>query len=518
MDDIQKRQAGLAVILIVPLFAWFITAKSVYGFSPQTVRDVLPSLIRNTFHLWPLWTALLIGEVVAVLGIFLALKLEKQPFKGAAFSKFYRGTQIVTASELARKTTEKGQKQITIAGVPMPIDAENTHVSIGGSTGTGKSTVFKEMMVCCLARGDRMVVLDPDGEFLSDFYRKGDKILNPYDARSEGWSFFNEIRAGYDFKRYSASIIQRAGSADSEEWNDYGRLLFAEVARKVYATERYPTMDQVFDWTNRKSLEELEAFVEGTNAQALFTGNSRASGSARFVLSNKIPPHLEMPPGHFSLRDWIADPHGGNLYITWTENTRAALVPLISCFVDTIFSSVLGMSTDANRRIWVYLDELESLARLPTLGDALTKGRKKGLRVVSGYQTYTQLMDVYGENLAETMLGNHRTMVALPIGRMGEKTAEKMARALGQHEVMRHRAGRSRKAFGGAGTSSQNEEIKPELVVLPSELMRMPNLEGYLAFPGDLPIAKFKTEPVTYTRKHRVPGMISLDGEIMGAS
>ncbi len=51
----------------------------------------------------------------------------------------------------------------------------------------------------------------------------------------------------------------------------------------------------------------------------------------------------------------------------------------------------------------------------------MTKGRKKGLRVVSGYQTYTQLVDVYGENLAETMLGNHRTMVALGVGRMGEK-------------------------------------------------------------------------------------------------
>jgi len=175
------------------------------------------------------------------------------------------------------------------------------------------------------------------------------------------------------------------------------------------------------------------------------------------------------------------------------------------------------MSADLARRLWVYLDELESLARLPTLGDALTKGRKKGLRVVSGYQTYTQLVDVYGENLAETMLGNHRTMVALGVGRMGEKTAEKMSRALGQHEIMRKRAGHSRKAWGGLGTSSQNEEVKPESVVLASELMRLPNLEGYLAFPGDLPIAKFKTESVTYTRKNRVPGIVTADGEILGA-
>ncbi len=518
MDDIQKRQAALGVCLIAPLLAWFITAKLVYGFTPQTIREVFPSLVRNTFHLWPLWVALMVGEIIAIGGLIAASKMNKRPFKGAAFEKFFRGTEIVTADELARKTTEKGNQQITIAGVPMPIEAENTHVSIGGSTGTGKSTIFKEMMLCCLARGDRMVVLDPDGEFLSNFYRKGDKILNPYDARTEGWSFFNEIRADYDFKRYSASIIQRSGSADSEEWNDYGRLLFTEVARKVYQTSRNPTMEEVFDWTNRRSMEELEEYVQGTNAQALFTGNSRASGSARFVLSNKIPPHLEMPTGQFSLRDWIADPNGGNLFITWDENMRAALVPLISCLTDTIFSSVLGMSADLARRLWVYLDELESLARLPTLGDALTKGRKKGLRVVSGYQTYTQLVDVYGENLAETMLGNHRTMVALGVGRMGEKTAEKMSRALGQHEIMRHRSGRSRKAFGGLGTSSQNDEVKPESVVLASELMRLPNLEGYLAFPGDLPIARFKTESVTYTRKNRVPGIISVDGEILGAS
>jgi len=308
VDDIQKRQAALGVAMIVPLFAWFITAKLVYGFTPKNVREMFPYLIRNTFHFWPLWTALIIGEVIAIVAMVAAVKMNKRPFKGATFEKFFRGTEIVTADELARKTTEKGKQQITIAGVPMPIEAENTHVAIGGSTGTGKSTIFKEMMLCCLARGDRMVVLDPDGEFLSNFYRKGDKILNPYDARTEGWSFFNEIRADFDFKRYSASIIQRSGSADSEEWNDYGRLLFTEVARKVYQTSRRPTMEEVFDWTNRKSMEELEAFVQGTNAQALFTGNSRASGSARFVLSNKIPPHLDMPQGEFSLRDWICGP------------------------------------------------------------------------------------------------------------------------------------------------------------------------------------------------------------------
>lgn len=106
MDDIQKRQAGIAAILFVPLFAWFVTARLVYGFTPQTVREVLPLLIRNTFHLLPLWGALLLGELLAIAGIAAAINAGKRPFKGAAFSKFFRGTEVVTADELARKTRE----------------------------------------------------------------------------------------------------------------------------------------------------------------------------------------------------------------------------------------------------------------------------------------------------------------------------------------------------------------------------------------------------------------------------
>lgn len=137
-------------------------------------------------------------------------------------------------------------------------------------------------------------------------------------------------------------------------------------------------MADVFKWTNQCSSEELEEFVKGTKANALFTGNEKASSSVRFVLSNKLAPHLDMPNGDFSFRRWLEDPQGGNLYITWDENMRAALRPLISCFVDTIFSSMLGMPTDLKRRLWVYLDELESLENLATLGAALTRGRKKG--------------------------------------------------------------------------------------------------------------------------------------------
>ena len=340
--------------------------------------------------------------------------------------------------------------------------------------------------------------------------------MNPFDARTEGWSFFNEIRDDYDFEKIAKSIVQKSSSNDSEEWNKYGRLLFHEVARKLYNTTRSPTIQQVFQWTNQKDMEQLESFVKGTNAMAIFTENVKASSSVRFVLSEKIPPHLKMPVGNFSIRDWLDDPKGGNLFITWDENMKESLRPLISCWVDTIFSSVLGMAPSSSRRIWTFLDELESLEHLPTLGAALTKGRKKGLCVVSGYQSYAQIVDVYGEQLAETMLGNHRTMVALAIGRMGVGTAKKIAEALGEHEVERTKEGRSTR-WGQFGTKSQNEDLRPEKLVMPSELTSLKDLEGFLSFPGNLPIARIEIEPISFTRTKKVPGIVPLANSLEGA-
>lgn len=192
MNERQRSQICLAVMVLVPLFAWFFTAKLMYGIEKQGARDRVFYLAKNTFTLWPLAVALVGGLILAIALCVLIVKLSKTTFAGAHFDKYFRGSQLVSQRELKRLTKEK-EEQITIAGVPVPIAAEATHFSVGGATGTGKSTIFREMMYGCMQRKDRMVILDPDGEFLSTFYRKGDKILNPYDARTEGWNFYKGV-------------------------------------------------------------------------------------------------------------------------------------------------------------------------------------------------------------------------------------------------------------------------------------------------------------------------------------
>ncbi|WP_193061079.1 type IV secretion system DNA-binding domain-containing protein [Halomonas sp. 3A7M] len=510
LDAAGLGKLFLFLMLILPLFSWFFTAKFLFDINPDNARQVFPFILKNTFNVWPLWSAILGGAVAACLITVTVRQLSKSVFKGAYFHHFFRGSRLVSQQQLAAITRKRKQQQITIANIPMPLSAEVRHVAIGGATGTGKTTVMKEMMLGALKRGDKQIILDPDGDFLKTFYREGDKILNPFDARTEGWSFFNEIRNDYDFNRYAQSMVVPSSNSESEEWNSFGRLLLQEVGKKLYQTKSEPTIEEVYHWTNRVPLEMLEAFVAGTDAQGLFTENERASGSVQFVLSNKLAPHLIMPHGDFSLTDWLEDKKSKTLFITWNESTRAAIQPLISCWVDTIIQIILGRPTEKAEPTWLWLDELESLGKLPTLGAGLTRGRKKEFRIVSGYQSSSQLIDVYGEHLAETMLSNHRTNLVFAVGRQGKKTAERMSDALGEHEVRRDRPEKSYR-WGEMATRSDRREVRKESVVIPSEIMALDDLHGYVSFPGSLPIAKFEIEPINFIRRNPVPAFIPKD-------
>ncbi len=109
-----------------------------------------------------------------------------------------------------------------------------------------------------------------------------------------------------------------------------------------------------------------------------------------------------MPDGTFSLRSWLEDPKGGNLFITWREDMAVTLRPLISAWVDALLTSLLSFSEPVP--VWMFLDELASLEKLASIRDGITKGRKHGLRVVAGIQSTAQLREVYGHQGSQTIL------------------------------------------------------------------------------------------------------------------
>ncbi|SEB25312.1 Type IV secretion-system coupling protein DNA-binding domain-containing protein [Variovorax sp. YR216] len=86
-------------------------------------------------------------------------------------------------------------------------------------------------------------------------------------------------------------------------------------------------------------------------------------------------------------------------------------------------------------RLWLFLDELESLGKLESFVPAATKGRKHGLRIVGSIQDWAQLDETYGKDSAKTLLACFRNY--LIFGASNAFNADKASEILGKQHVER---------------------------------------------------------------------------------
>lgn len=147
--------------------------------------------------------------------------------------------------------------------------------------------------------------------------------------------------------------------------------------------------------------------------------------------------------------------------------------------------------------------------RLPSLNAALTKGRKHGLCIGAGVQSTAQLNVIYGGNEpAKVLRSNFRSLLVLGGSKTDPQTAEDMSLALGEHEVERAYRSYSGSRTGGTNTSYRHER---ERIVLPSQIMSLPALQGFLSLAEDRPVAPITLKYVNF--KKQVEGIIE-PGEI----
>ena len=153
-----------------------------------------------------------------------------------------RGALVFDGGEAQRATRKRlskarwrapGPLPLTVAGIAMPFEDEIKHMKLLGATGTGKSTVIWEVVHGALVRGDRAVIADPDGGYLSRFYdpKRGDVILNPFDKRSAKWDLFAELRNAYDVDELAQAFIPDRGSDPT--WTNLARTLFSAITAQA---------------------------------------------------------------------------------------------------------------------------------------------------------------------------------------------------------------------------------------------------------------------------------------------
>jgi len=161
------------------------------------------------------------------------------------------------------------------------------------------------------------------------------------------------------------------------------------------------------------------------------------------------------------------------------EELAAAVVRLI---VETIASELLVLPDNPARRVWLVLDEF-NLTRLDTLTRLLPLARSKGAVVIAALQDVARTRALYGCDLSSSILNSFATRVVLRLA--DPDTQEWAAKALGRHDVERHRQIRSEHRGRAARSETTAEQVveRTEYLVMPDELGELPPLTGYLDVP-----------------------------------
>jgi type IV secretory pathway TraG/TraD family ATPase VirD4 len=142
--------------------------------------------------------------------------------------------------------------------------------------------------------------------------------------------------------------------------------------------------------------------------------------------------------------------------------------------------------SDAARRLWFVVDELDALGQIDGLKDALARLRKFGGRVVLGFQSIAQVSSTYGHGDAHTIVENcSNTLILRCSASEGGGTARFASQLIGDREVLRETVSRSRRPAEFLSSVSRSEHFSVEPAVMPSQIEQLPDLAGYLKQASD---------------------------------
>ncbi len=438
-----------------------------------------------------------------------------------AMAEVRRGARSATPEELttiltsAAKPAMAGIPPITIGGIALPPGIENQHLLAMGSTGTGKTTALEGLGRQIVARNEAAVIYDPDGSYVSRFYRpeRGDIILNCWDQRTVRWTILDDIHRLADAHRIAAILLPKPPNAgESSFWWDEARLLLAHLLHHLARTGG--TLDDLAELLNgggdgkdeddgqaeEDHIARLRQIVRGTPAATIFTaGGEKAAASVIFMtgIAARAIDTLVTVSGEavsFSFDRFVEtldDTPGPKpfLFLACPRRYRDLGTPIVTAWIDAIASAILRREPNRGVNIWIMLDELASLPPVQSLSNLMPEGRKFRTCAILAFQSLAQLHASYGKERTDVIAG--QTSIQLLMRPGDSLTAEWATKLIGQAEVetLRPTISLDTQAKGDRGSIAP--ERHRESLLMDSDLTLLPNGTAFLRLAG-YPVARIQ--------------------------
>jgi type IV secretory pathway TraG/TraD family ATPase VirD4 len=458
--------------------AFYLMRENLRNYQNKALHAWIARWIYQDVPIYKLFTMQLVFGVVAfALQLPFSIPRDIRRIKDLRYGRRLKGPVLVNGKQFTKAVAGNGIG-ITTNDSKLPLriprDAENKHFLIVGDTGSGKSSVIRQMLYQVEARGDSAIVYDPACEFVKQFYspHRGDIVLNPLDARMPYWNPSKELRRKAEAKALAVSLYQPEGVSNR---------FFVEAPQKIFAhlLTYLPTPEDLVKWMSDPA--EIDRRVKGTEYWMLI--DPKAPQQRTGVLGSlnmsadsfRLLPKEDETNSAWTATQW-AESRRGWIFITSRPTMRAALRPLISLWIDTLVLRLLNEPMPDQKPVWFVIDELASLQRLPQLHTAITENRKSQNPVILGFQGRSQMEARYGQD-AEAMLSQPATKIFL---RTTEPRAAKwVSEAIGEVEIERLRETHYDGSRAGKNFALDRQT---EPLVLPSEVSGLDDLRGFLKY------------------------------------
>ncbi|WP_144481673.1 VirD4-like conjugal transfer protein, CD1115 family [Bacillus pumilus] len=395
----------------------------------------------------------------------------------------------------------------------------NRNVAVAGGPGSSKTQSF--VITNVINNTDTsIVVTDPKGEV----YEKTAKIKEAqgYEVMvvnfkhmflSSRYNPFGYVRKALDATTVANTVVAAKNDPKKKDiW--YNAQLGLLKALILYARSEFPphkrNMDGVLDFLQEFDPEantdgdseldekfmELDARHPARRAYELGFKKSQEKTRASIIISllTTIGDYVDEEVAEFtSMNDFFFQDIGKRkiaLYVliptmdkTWEG--------LINLFFTQMFQELYLLGDQHGAKLPVpvcfILDEFPNLGKFDSYEEFLATCRGYRISVCTIFQNYTQMLDKYGKDTAESILGNCAVKICL--GNINNTTAQYFSEMMGKTTVKVETDSRSiSRGHHGSSSSSQNQNYMGRSLMNPDEISAMDKEDSIVLISGMKPI------------------------------
>ncbi|MFA6137424.1 MAG: type IV secretion system DNA-binding domain-containing protein [Sulfurimonas sp.] len=464
-----------------------------------------------------------IGSIVSVILID-KLVIDKS-------TSLIRGNTIQTSRHIRSMIKTKARLYIGKERIPLPYTNENRSIGIIGMAGSGKTQAVFSLLTQILAFKETTIIYDRKPDFWINYFRDEnteqvadkknvwdfvtgvfgkkvekfvagkDYLFYPADARSIKWNFFLDIPDDEQEMLDEVDKVVKSFIPDTQSkekfWDNTARMILKGVIVKI-KTSPNPSTKKLIDFIRKfQTKEEIWSNLQdvndkyGLSIKSLLTEAADATSGS--IMMNLQPyftkimrPEFYFDEGDFSITKFIQATADKNidqrLFLVQTKKEEGNYEGYFRVMLDMMTRTILSLENNPDRRIWIILDEAQTLGKLSEINDQLAEGRSKGGSVVFTTQDLSRIEELYGEHLMRNIFQLLSTKLLLQYD--DPKGQKFISEFLGEQEVEEKNKNRMISRDAQRDIEQVSERNTTKKVLLTGELGLLKPLSAYMKMPG----------------------------------